>query len=152
MLGEMGVWVGLKWKECKGERERDGNPRIYSWLVSRSGEEDTGIKKIDCIISLPILSAVVQKNKTDKVVKTNTNNQWSPWVRKILALTENSQWLISLIKAQRSIYNVHLNELRRARYDSRQAVGSWSCSPWSVGRRRGRVTHLRRKVSVSDSR
>lgn len=48
-----------KLEEAELERGRgqcDHNPRIYSWLVSRSGKEETGVRKIESIISPSILS------------------------------------------------------------------------------------------------
>lgn len=43
-------WRQLNWRGGSGE-ECDHKPMIYNWFVSRSGEEDTGVKKIESIIN-----------------------------------------------------------------------------------------------------
>lgn len=52
-------------EEAKVERRKrreecDRKPVIYNWLVSRSGEENTEVKKIESIISPSTLPVVGQ--------------------------------------------------------------------------------------------
>lgn len=49
-------WSGGSGEEC------DHKPVIYSWLVSRAGEEDTGVKTMESIVS-PSMPAVEQKQQ-----------------------------------------------------------------------------------------